>query len=171
MSDQPYAVGEGEEEGLPSEEERREAALLARALEGPGGALEADEDPAEVEGPLGAARLLQAARKGGLDDLRERAVLLALQPQAPQSPAAQRRSPRAWRLAAALGAACAAVALLFWAGRPQPRAALPLPSAQLLQAQLQAARPGAPLAPLEAALDDHRQRLLGALQAGYGRPR
>jgi hypothetical protein len=187
-TDPPLLAAEGEGHEPPTEEELREAALLARALEGPG-TLGPHEDPAAIAGALGAARLLEAARRGGLDDLRERAVLAAVLGEAQQPAAAERpaspdstaqRSPatpglarRALRprLLAMAGAASAAAVLLFSLTRSQQRAQLPAPTARLLQAQLAAARPGAPLGPLQQALGDHRSRLLGALEAGYGRQR
>jgi len=139
------------EESPPTEAELREAELLARALEDPA---RAAGDPTAVDDALGAAWMLRASRRAELSELRARAVL-----------------DRAWPVraaAAALAAAAAAIAIL--AVRPPGPAELPPAPVPLLQAQLAAARPGAPaaLVSLEAESAAYRSQLYRALRRTYG---
>ena len=143
------------EESPPTEAQLREAELLARALEDPA---RAAGDPTAVDDALGAAWMLRASRRAELSELRARAVLDRAWPK------------RAWpvRAAAALAAVAAAVAIL--AVRPRGPAELPPAPVPLLQAQIAAARPGAPaaLASLEAESAAYRSQLYRALRRAYG---
>ena len=144
------------EESPPTEAELREAELLARTLEDPA---RAAGDPTAVDDALGAAWMLRASRRAELSELRARAVLDRAWPK------------RVWPVraaAAALAAAAAAIAIL--AVRPPGPAELPPAPVPLLQAQLAAARPGAPaaLVSLEAESAAYRSQLYRALRRTYG---
>ncbi|HKB75230.1 MAG TPA: hypothetical protein VKC58_01450 [Myxococcales bacterium] len=147
------------EERPPTEAEAREADLLAHALEDPA---RPGRDVAAVDDALGTAWLLRASKSAELSELRARAVLKRAWPGRPRwlnpTPGAM----------AALGAAAAVAAILSLL--PRGPAKLPPPPVPLLRAQVAAARPGAQraLAPLEAEMDAHRERLYGALARAYG---
>jgi hypothetical protein len=144
------------EESPPTEAELRDAELLARALET---SARAAGDPAPVDDALGAAWMLRASRRAELSELRARAVLDRAWPK------------RAWPLRAAAGAlVAAAAALAILVLRPRGPAELPRPPVPLLQAQIAAARPGAPaaLAALEAESTAYRSQLYRALGRAYG---
>lgn len=143
-----------------TESERREAELLAQALEDrPAG----DGELASVEDALGAAWMVKASRSGGLADLRARAVLERAWP--------NRSWMRRRAVVAALGAAAAGVAILL--AQPRPPAVLPAPPPRLLRAQLEAARRGAPatIVPLEQELAAYRRDVYAALGRAYGSKR
>ncbi|HEY2031450.1 MAG TPA: hypothetical protein VGH20_19800 [Myxococcales bacterium] len=138
------------EDQPPTDEERREAELLARALDG---------KPARaVDDALAAVSLLKASRQGELSELRARAVLSRVWP------------VRRWRGAWIGAAAAAAVALAFVAVRPQGPASLPPPGLALVRAQLAAARPASAgaLGDLEQQRAVYRRELYGALRRAYG---
>ena len=149
------------EELAPTEAERREAELLARALEG---AARPGDEVGPVEDAVGAAWLLRASRGAELSELRARAVLERAWPR-------RRRwlDPTPGKMAA-LGAAAAVAAIV--SAVPHGPAKLPPPPVPLLRAQLAAARPGAPeLARLETEMDAYREQVYAALGRTYGRAR
>ena len=143
-----------------TESERREAELLALALED---RTAGEGELASVEDALGAAWMVKASRSGGLSDRRARAVLERAWP--------NRSWMRRRAVVAALGAAAAGVAILL--AQPRPPAVLPAPPPRLLRAQLEAARRGAPAAivPLEQELAAYRRDVYAALGRAYGSKR
>jgi hypothetical protein len=144
----------------PTEAERREAEVLARALDG---RLE-DEDLLPVADALATASMIAASRRGGLSELRARAVLERTWPKRGWT-----RGARAAAAALAVAAAAAAVVIVATA-RP---AALPPPPASLLRAELHAARRGAPaaVARLDGELAAYRRDMYAALGRAYGAKR
>jgi hypothetical protein len=137
------------DEKAPTPEELREAEALARALEG----RDADA-PADA---LETAALLRASRNAELSEVRARAVRARIAPRA-----------RHWHWMAPLGlaAATAATVIVMIAHRRQMPAMIPVPSAALLAAQAEAARPkGGTL--LEREMVTYRQQVLSALEARY----
>lgn len=139
----------------PSDEERRDAELLARALEEPDSP---GRDVAAVDDALGAAWMVRASRKLDPAELRRRAVLERIRP---------KRSLRFPGPVVAAIAAAAAVALFFVA---RPRTHLPAPGVDLLRAQLAAARPGsaAAFARFEEEQSKYRGEVYAALRRAYG---
>jgi hypothetical protein len=138
------------EDQPPTDKERQEAELLARALDG--------NPSTAVDDELAALSLLKASRQGELSELRARAVLSRVWP--------VRRRRGAW-----IGvAAAAAVAVVFIAVRPRGPSSLPPPDVALVRAQLAAARPasGAALGDLERQRAVYRRELYEALQRAYG---
>src|SRR5512140_3461136 len=115
------------EDAPPTDEERREAELLARALEKP--ALPGS-DVAAVDDALGAAWMVRASQNLVQPELRRRAVLERIWPK------------RSWRFPGRVIAAIAAAAAVAFFLVPRTGAHLPAPSVDLLRAQLAAARPG-----------------------------
>lgn len=138
------------EDQPPTDEERQEAELLARALDG--------EPAAAVDDELAAVSLLKASRHGELSELRARAVLSRVWP------------VRRWRGAWIGAAAAAAVAMVFVVVHPRGPASLPRPDLALVRAELAAARPAsaAALGDLERQRAGYRRELYGALQRAYG---
>jgi anti-sigma-K factor RskA len=139
-----------------TDEERREAELLARAL---GESARPGRDVAAVDDALGAAWLIHASRDVGQAELRRRAALERLWPK------------RSWRLPGRALAAAAAVAVFFFFFMARSRAHLPAPGADFLRAQLAAARPGsdAALARFEHEHAKYRGQVFAALRRAYGR--
>jgi hypothetical protein len=144
------------EDEPPTEEERREAELLARALEEPAWP---GRDVAAVDDALGAAWLIHASRDLGQPELRRRAALERLWPK------------RSWRLPGRALAAIAAAAAIAFFFMGRTRAHLPAPGADLLRAQLAAARPGsdAAFARFEQEHAKYRGQVFAALRRAYGR--
>lgn len=144
------------EDAPPTEEERREAGLLARALEEPAlpGA-----DVAAVEDALGTAWMVRASRDLGLTELRRRAMLERVWPE------------RRWRFAGRAVAAIAAAAAVAFFVMARSRAHVPAPGVDLLRAQLAAARPGsdAAFARFEEEDAKYRAQVYAALRRAYGR--
>ncbi len=142
------------EDEPPTQEERGEAELLARALEQrPGG------DVAAVDDALAAAWMVRASRNDELTELRRRAVLERVWPK------------HSWRLRGAVAgfvavAAAAVIALLMTRTGPH----LPAPGVDLLRAQLAAARPGSDdaFARFEQEHAKYRGELYAALRRAYG---
>jgi hypothetical protein len=154
---------EDDREPEASPEELREAEALARVLDGQAGP--ADTLPADA---LEAAALLQAsAGPGGgeLSDVRRRAVRKRVLAGAPSRHPAARTAATA----AALVGLAAALVLALSARRPLATA-LPAPSAALLAAQAEAARPHAPADPLLAReMGAYRRQVLAAMAARYAK--
>jgi hypothetical protein len=143
----------------PTEEERRDAEALARALErGQGG--DAPEDA------LGTAAFLRFAEDGGaLDPARADAILADAIARA----RAPSHAPRRGWWFGAVGLAAAALATWMVAPRATPpRAEVPPPPPSLLAAQLDAAsgRGTAPAA-LETATAEYRATVYAALKERY----
>jgi len=137
------------DEKAPTPEEQREAEALARALDG-----EEVEAPQEA---LEAAALLRASRSAELTDVRARAVRDRIAPRV-----------RHWHWMAPLGvlAATAATVIVMIAHRRQLPARIPMPSAALLAAQAEAARPKGGTQ-LDREMVAYRQQVLSALEARY----
>jgi len=137
------------DEKAPTPEERREAEALARALDG--------EDANAPADALEAAALLSASRNAELSDVRARAVRDRALPRG-----------RHWHWMAPLGvlAATAATVIVMIAHRRQVPAQIPMPSAALLAAQAEAARPQGGTQ-LEREMVAYRQRVLAALEARH----
>jgi hypothetical protein len=143
------------EDAPPTDEERREAGLLARALEQPA---RAGSDVAAVDDALGAAWLVRASQKLEQTELQRRRVLERVWPS------------RSWRFpGGAIAAIAAAAAFAFFLLRP--RAHVPAPGVDLLRAQLAAARPGsdAAFARFEQEHAKYRGEVYAALRRAYGR--
>jgi hypothetical protein len=139
------------DEKPPTPEEQREAEALRRALEG-----ETADAPADA---LETAALLGASRSAELSDLRARAVREKVLPQ-----------KRVWHWMAPLAAAgaAAAIVIVMFVARRQVPTALPAPSAALLAAQAESARPkGAEGVQLDREMVAYRARVLGALEGRY----
>ena len=140
------------DEKEPTDEERREAEALARALDGQ----EGEAPPADA---LEAAALLRATRHAALSDVRARAVR-------------ERIFPHPRRLkwlapAAAVVAVAATLVILVGARRSRPTP-IPAPSAALLSAQAEAARPhGATGTLLDREMLAYRQGVLATLGVRY----
>ena len=147
-----------DENAPPTEAELREAELLARALDHAGGP---GSDVTPIDDALGAAFLLRAGVRPGLDDLRDRAIRDGVWPD-------RARHARV-RLGIAVAAAIAAAAVLL-AVRPRGGSVLPPPPADLLRAQLAAARPGAHVEPadVDRQMGAYREQLYAALRRSYG---
>lgn len=145
-----------QEDVPPSDEERREAELLARALEGP--ALPG-RDVAAVDDALGAAWMVRASQNLGQTELRRRAVLERVWPKP------------SWRFPGRVIAAIAAAAAIAFFFLVRTRAHLPAPGVDLLRAQLAAARPGsdAAFARFEQENAKYRGEVYAALRRAYGR--
>jgi len=153
----------------PTEEELREAAALARALDR-GSAL--DDLP---EDALRMAALLRYGADGGsLDDERSGAILdEALRTARPRRPRADKGAWWRWLVPAGLVTAAAAAGLIgvLAARSPAPptsAAALPEPPSALLQAQAAAAAGDDPEA-LDRAMESHRAAILERLGERYAR--
>ncbi|MFL5437630.1 MAG: hypothetical protein ACJ79W_00580 [Myxococcales bacterium] len=154
------------EDAPPTEEELREAELVARALEEPPSPV---RDVASVADALSAASLLRGSRQMELTGPRARAV---------EELAWLTRSRiigRKWKLgtllARSVAVAAAAAAVAFFALRPHRTAVLPAPGVRLLRAQFAAARPGSgpALARLEEERTAYRTELYASLRRTYGR--
>ena len=152
----------------PTEEERREADALARALargHAPDGAKAVPEDA------LGAAAFLRHAKDGGVlpGDKAEAILADVLARARPPEP---RRALR-FRIFGALGLAAAAAAAAFLVARapgPDGATVLPSPPRALLEAQIDAA--GGRVATLDALATEtrgYRASVYGALHDRYGR--
>jgi hypothetical protein len=143
------------EDAPPTDEERREAELLARALE------DRAPDVSGVEDAVGAARMIRASQHLELTELRARVVLEG---------AWRTRSQRAAVPIAGFAAAAAAAVIAFVASTPHRPTHLPPPDVELVRAQLAAARAGADpaLAQLEQARANYRGELYAALRRAYG---
>ena len=166
-----------EDERDPTEEELREAAALARALQG-----EAAEDA--PEDALETAALLRAGQQGELSELRERAVqkrVLQAEGAAEVDESGAESSggeedaeaPATrwlrWIAPAATVAAAAAMMLVFIPGDRPEGTSLPAPGAGLLRAQALAAQgKGAEAAMLQAGMRRFRARYFAALERRYG---
>lgn len=147
----------------PSEEERREAEALARALAGERTQPGATEPP---EDALVGAALVRFGQDGGLlANDRIRAVEKRLLSGLPK----RSRQPTRWLVPAAALAAAAAVVVTVMVGRElRDGAALPSPDVALLQAQARAGKGDATAArELEMAMRDHRARVYAALAQRY----
>ncbi len=149
-----------DEEKPPTEAELAEAESLARALED---RVEPGSDTSAIEDALAAADLLRASTRP-LNHGRVQAI-------------ASRAWRTRWRGPARAGVAAlaaAAAVILVFALRPRQPAMLPPPRADLLRAQLAAARPdasGAIAADLDLEMSTYREQVFGALQRAYGSPR
>jgi hypothetical protein len=142
------------EDAPPTDEERGQAELLARALEQrPGG------DVAAVDDALAAAWMVRAAQNDELTELRRRAVLERVWP---------KHSRRLGGAAAGIVAVAAAAAVAFFVIRARPH--LPAPGVDLLRAQLAAAQPGsdAAFARFELEHAKYRGEVYAALRRAYG---
>jgi hypothetical protein len=145
------------EDAPPTDEERREAELLARALDQPA---RPARDVDAVEDALGAAWMVRASRTLELAEPGGRAVL--------------ERVWRKWRFrrrAAGIVAIAAAAAVALFMVRSRSTTHLPAPGVDLLRAQLAAARPGsdAAFARFEEEHAKYRGQLYAALRRAYGR--
>jgi hypothetical protein len=149
-----------DEDADPTPDELREAAALARALDGEAPGAAAPRDALET------AALLRYARDGGaLAPERERAIAARLRERGP-------RRSRTWRIAApVLGgslALAASLLLLLRTGGPELSLDAPLPGALLeAQARAVAREPGA-LAALDVEMQRHRRELHARLGLGSG---
>lgn len=151
------------EDEQPSEEELAEAAALARALDR--GSVAGREAP---EDALSTAALLRYARRGAtLDPSRSEAILEDVL----RGAGRVRNRRRRIGVLAALGLSVAAAgAFLLARSGPHGEAPLPPPPAELLSAQIEAARPGSEdLAVLEREMRPYRGRLHAALEERYSR--
>ena len=146
------------DESRPSEREASEAELLARALDHP---REQRRDLELIDDALSVAYLLKAGHRGGLDELRARAILERVWP-------GRARWVRAG-VGMAIAAALLAVAALL-SIRPRGPAALPPPPADLLRAQIVAARPAgrAETAGMDRGMAAYREQVYAALLRTYG---
>jgi hypothetical protein len=137
-----------------TDEERRDARLLARALEQRPG-----RDLASVDDALAAAWMVRASRSHELTGLRRRAVLERVWPT---------HSRRFRGAVAGLVAVAAAAVVALFVTRTRPH--LPAPGVDLLRAQLAAARPGsdAAFARFEQEHAKYRGELYAALRRAYG---
>ena len=144
------------EDAPPSDEERVEAELLARALEEPA---RPGRDVGAVDDALGTAWMVRASRNLERTELQRRAVLERVWPR------------RSWRFPGGVVAAVAATAAVAFFFMVRPRAHLPAPGVDLLRAQLAAARPGsdAAFARFEEERAKYRGRVYAALRRAYGR--
>lgn len=145
----------------PTEQELAEAAALARALDR-GGEASAPEDA------LSTASFLRYASRGAvLDPDRSQAIL----EDALRGARKEQRRRRRLGLFAAFGLSIAAASVLLFARTlPKEPAPLPSPPAELLSAELEAARAGAEnLAALESEMRPYRGRIYAALEERYRR--
>ena len=154
-----------DEENPPTDQELREAAALARALDG--APLEGPTAPADA---LEAAALLRASGQSiELDPARSAEILADLQRQVrPVVPSM--RWARAVVGMASLAAAVLVVVLTSRVASPPPVArALPRPSSALVGAQLRAIRhPSDPNAALDQELHRYRETLYAELERRHG---
>jgi len=145
-----------EDDRPPTEAELREAELLARALEqraDPG------RDLRPVGDALATAWLLRASKDAGVARVPAGGAL-------ERGPAGHTWRTRARAVAAAAAVVATVAAFVASHGRgPSP---LPAPPASLLQAELAAARPDAPLAQVDAERAAYRRRIFEALGHAYG---
>jgi hypothetical protein len=154
-------MSERDDELESTAEERAEAEALARALERGGAGAMGPEDAAS------AAALLRAAARPELEPAR----LEAAAARGRAALAARRRPRRLWLLPVLLAPAAAAAALFLVASSQRsaglasraPRAPLPVPSAELLEAQARAARGRPDLTALDAEMRDFRAAYYAAL--------
>jgi len=153
----------------PTEEELREAAALARALDRGSADDGLPDDAFEI-----AAMLRFGADGGELDEQRSDAILEeALRTARPRRPRAEKGAWWHWLVPAGLVSAAAAAALvgvLATTGgeTPTTAAVLPEPSSALLQAQAAAAAGDDPDA-LDRAMEAHRAEVLQRLAERYER--
>jgi hypothetical protein len=145
----------------PSEEERREAEALARALDRGKVAPSGAEPPEDALVTAGLLRFGQTGAALSPERLRavERRIVSALPGRA--------RARRLWAAAGGLAAAAVIAAAVVLLQEPDG-AALPTPNLALLLAQARASKGDAPAAQeLEVAMRDHRARLFDALVRRY----
>lgn len=153
------------DDDIPTEEERREAEALARALERGHAAADLPEDALET------AHLLRYSHDGGALGPDRRDAILADVLEHARPP--ERRKRSLWlRIWLGLGAATAAAAaiVLFRVASPEPpvAAALPDPPKRLLRAQANATT-GRDLASVDSEMKGYRIAVYDALEARYRR--